>query len=243
MSDDNEPIGLPLPRTAMERRIWLLSEALRSGPLDQALELARRAELFITGPEPETESDASPEGISPDKAAEAAASPENRVVERPAEAASKLALSPEQRNKLLNRLVQGARNTELAAEFGILPKQVQGIRMGSAREIAKRRTAEAGPIPVSQREAGSADDVVRYLRQQDDTVVPDGNDVFVVNGRFRLKLEELVDRANKMRRRQGKPEFPLSSEKTLGGHRNSSSQHPMFWKEPSSGTRETTGSD
>ena len=44
--------------------------------------------------------------------------------------------TPEQ---LLERLAQGARNAELASDFGLSTRQVQGIRMGSAREIARRR--------------------------------------------------------------------------------------------------------
>jgi hypothetical protein len=54
-----------------------------------------------------------------------------------------------------------------------------------------------------------ADDVVRYLRQCDDTVVPAGDGTFLVNGRFRETLAELVKRANRMRARQRLPEFGL----------------------------------
>ena len=50
-----------------------------------------------------------------------------------------LTLAPEKREQLLQRLAQGARNAELARDFGLSMRQVQGIRMGSAREIARRR--------------------------------------------------------------------------------------------------------
>jgi DNA-binding NarL/FixJ family response regulator len=59
-------------------------------------------------------------------------------------------------------------------------------------------------------------EVVRYLRQQDDVVVHQGNGVFLVNGRFRFETSELVDKANRIRQRQNKPlfiqerSFPLS---------------------------------
>jgi hypothetical protein len=33
----------------VERRSWLLYEALRSAPLDEAIELARKADAFIMG--------------------------------------------------------------------------------------------------------------------------------------------------------------------------------------------------
>jgi hypothetical protein len=51
------------------------------------------------------------------------------------------------------------------------------------------------------------DDIVRYLRQQDDVVVPVGTASYLVNGRFQLNCEELLARANKIRERQGKPLF------------------------------------
>jgi hypothetical protein len=54
-------------------------------------------------------------------------------------------------------------------------------------------------------------DVVRYLRQRDDIVVPKGEDLFLVNGRFRLSSDELISRANRMRERDGKSTFQLSS--------------------------------
>jgi hypothetical protein len=100
---------------------------------------------------------------------------------------------------------------EVAAELGLSPKQVQGIRMGCAREIRRRR--ECREI---EREASNAatitasiDDVVRYLRQRDDVVVPQGDGDFLVNARFRLPIADLVTRANRMRVRQGKPEFDV----------------------------------
>ncbi len=86
--------------------------------------------------------------------------------------------------------------------------------MGCAREVTKRRhrlrdefeSAPARPGAV----AASLDDVVRYLRQQDDVVVPQGSGEFLVNARFRLQVPELVAKANRMRVRQGKPEFAVA---------------------------------
>jgi hypothetical protein len=83
--------------------------------------------------------------------------------------------------------------------------------MGSARRIAERRKRSlddsnsegAAAIPASE------DDVVRYLRQQDEVVVRSEDGVFCLNGRFRLELSELVSKANRMRTRQGKPTFAL----------------------------------
>jgi hypothetical protein len=82
------------------------------------------------------------------------------------------------------------------------------------REIAKRRhrlsghwhsAAETRPASATQEE------VVRYLRQQDDVVVPQGDGAFLDNSGFRLLFAELVNRANRMRVRQGKPHFAFIS--------------------------------
>jgi len=141
-------------------------------------------------------------------------------------------LSADQRERLIERLAAGATNVELASEFGFSRKQAQGFRMGLAREGAKRRTGfeeksqsteearsastdevgvtTAGLIEITgaaETRSASADEVVRYLRQRDDVVVWQGEGKYLVNGRFQLTLPELIDRANKMRNRQGKPGF------------------------------------
>jgi hypothetical protein len=54
------------------------------------------------------------------------------------------------------------------------------------------------------------ENVVRYLRQRDDTVVRNGEDFFLVNGRFRMSSDELISRANRMRERAGKSPFQVS---------------------------------
>jgi hypothetical protein len=110
----------------VRRRSWLLAKALASHPLDQALELARNAEVFITGA---SLAEALP--LRSDVFAASAGKPQARPVA--------LTLAPEKREQLLERLAQGARNAELARDFGLSMRQVQGIRMGSAREIARRR--------------------------------------------------------------------------------------------------------
>jgi len=62
-----------------------------------------------------------------------------------------------------------------------------------------------------------ADDVVCFLRQRDDVVVQAGDGAFLVNGRFRETLEELVERANRIRVRQRLPRFYLVER--IGSHR------------------------
>lgn len=252
------------------RRLWLLRKAMETAPMDRAIALARMAEEFIAG------SATQPAPVRPtvEEAPQTAHPPMEAAITTPSiqplssEPRPSLVLSAEQRGQLLERLAKGARNAELAAEFGLSPRQVQGVRMGSAREIAERRRTVLNGTPLrsdhSQEKAAPngtplrsdhsgeqavpngtpprsdrsheqaiPDDIVRYLRQQDDIVVPEGTGAFLVNGRFRLELPELVSRANKMRGRQGKPEFRLTSELPNQNRARAATRHPMFWERES----------
>jgi hypothetical protein len=54
-----------------------------------------------------------------------------------------------------------------------------------------------------------ADDIVRYLRQQDDVVVPTADGTYLVNARFLETLDQLVTRANRIRARRKLTQFRL----------------------------------
>jgi hypothetical protein len=211
----------------VQRRCWLLYRALDCLPLDQAIDWAQRADDFIVHgrAEPRTGADA----IRPEPAAVAAPRRSEPRIELPAAVvaapnpvaaapSARATISPEQRQRLIDRLATGAKNTDLAAEFGLTAKQVQGVRIGCGREIAARRS-EAAPRLAQEPPAAapssplpaSVDEVVRFLRQQDDVVVPQASGEFLVNARFRLQFDELVSRANRIRARQGKPEFAVAN--------------------------------
>jgi DNA-binding CsgD family transcriptional regulator len=235
MSNDSE-----LPKIADEpttRRLWLLSKALKSVPLDRAIELARTADEFLTAGQmvqrtiDVTERKPASKG-EPVQAAQHP-TPEAPSTQEPKARQTGLALSLEPREQLLDRLAVGATNAELAREFGLGARQVQGIRMGAAREIANRRNRQSKPlVPRAEDTPASPEEVVRYLRQQDDVVVPQDEGEFLVNGRFRLTLAELLSRANRMRSRQGKPEFKLANGgSSRAAHSVANNPHPIFWKE------------
>jgi hypothetical protein len=223
---------MQLVANASQRRCWLVYRALECAPLDQALELAQRAEEFIvrgaseryagdSTVRPEILPAAPPGGVERSRAVAAAGSAKADDPGTPIGGRS--AIPAEQRRRLIDRLAQGGKNAELAAEFGLTPKQVQGVRIGCAREIAGRRTEQPEVAPASAivapadaaaqpaTVAASVDDVVRYLRQQDDVVVPQASGEFLVNARFRMPLDELVNRANRIRTRHGKPEFAVAN--------------------------------
>ena len=199
------------------RRLWLLEQALRSVPLEAAVELARTAEAFIMGSEVETVTDdpatvlrRDQEPSEPTRQSVSKAGPADREPAR-----SGFPLTEDQRDRLLERLAEGARNAELVVEFGISAKQVQGFRMGCNREIAKRRIrlADKSSEPADRHqpanETASIDEIVRYLRQQDDVVVSQEDGWYLVNGRFRMSVAELAARANRIRSRQQKPAFQI----------------------------------
>jgi hypothetical protein len=223
------------------RRSWLLYRALECLPLDQAIDLARTADAFITGEPVERKRT---DGLVLTEPKVTCARGANRplapaAATRLATAATTTAPKPissalpqDVRQQVVDRLASGARNKEIAAEFGLTPKQVQGVRMGCTREITKRRGQHERQEPISQSRtvAASIDEVVRYLRQQDDVVVRQESGEFLVNARFRLPFTELVNRANRMRMRQGKAEFDLGEGQPLVAEATRSANgQSLFW--------------
>ena len=83
--------------------------------------------------------------------------------------------------------------------------------------ISQKRRSRLDDKPQSTpgTRTASAEEVVRYLRQEDDVVVPQGTGQYLVNGRFQLSLTDLIDRANKMRSRQGKADFKLEDYRSV----------------------------
>jgi hypothetical protein len=146
------------------RRLWLLSCALQSLPLDRAIDLARAAEVFVTGSSIGNEDELRigsdlPPAMELERAKHAIdeiAGELPSTAEPIATKHTRLALPAELRNRLLERLAEGTRNGELALEFGLTSKQVQGVRMGCAREIAQRRDklgkiahSDQSPLPTA----------------------------------------------------------------------------------------------
>jgi len=96
------------------RRCWLLYEALRCLPLDRAIDLARSAETFVTGPAVELRIEMDRVDTESRPAAEAPEEPEQLIDaipsslptlgKRPANSRPGLALTSEQREQLLERL-------------------------------------------------------------------------------------------------------------------------------------------
>jgi hypothetical protein len=232
------------------RRLWLLSCALQSLPLHRAIDLARAAEVFIMGsslgnkarigsdPPLTVELERAEQEIG-ETGGEFLATNEP-IATKP----TRSALPVELRNRVLDRLAEGAPNGEVAAEFGLTSKQVQGVRMGCAREIAQRRDklGKSAHPDQSSGQIVSVEDVIRFLRQRDDVVVPQENGEFLVNGRFRMRFEELLARANRIRAREGKSKFGVAGSTTVHPEMSQGNRHPLFWDVPLSTTGRSNGS-
>lgn len=216
------------------RRAWLLYKALECLPLDRAIDMARIADQFVLGLPSEGQIERPRPVVSANSS-----QPHTALEEKPFDTGvapspagtsgisgrSKLPLSPEQRRSLLDRLARGARNAELAAEFGLAPRQVQGIRISQAR-ITKLGCSQEPPPPKDPPE--SIEEVVRFLRQQDDVVVRQNDGGFLLNGRFRLGPADLVERANRIRARQGKPAFTRRIAEPETEPASQNNLHPLF---------------
>jgi hypothetical protein len=236
MSDHVELISLIENPPA--RRLWLLHNALRSLPFERAVELSRIAEAFVTGSPAQTPMEDAHVNADPLAAIGPESNNQSRIKpsgtsRAPIQGATTkrrpVALRAEDRERLLGRLAEGARTADLANEFGLTSKGVQGIRMGCAREIAKRREQLSRKTMHSDQTSPHTawvEDVVRYLRQQDDVIVSQENGNFLVNGRFEMPLADLVGRANRMRARQQKPAFELMGAKPVRPERPGVNGHP-----------------
>src|SRR5689334_17983398 len=127
MNEHLEP--QPMFACAADRRFWLLRKALECLPLDQAIELARTAEGFITeaaagvtvptAAQPRVaEPVVAKKEIAPAKeAAEVTSASSFGPEVRKARKESHLPLSQEQREELLGWMARGAKNAELAADY------------------------------------------------------------------------------------------------------------------------------
>jgi|HubBroStandDraft_4_1064222.scaffolds.fasta_scaffold41498_3 hypothetical protein len=159
-SDAAPDAGAEPPETLKDpvrRRSWLLSKVLDSRPLDHALELARKAEMFVSGAHPEADSESFPKSADPSREQRTAAEPPDtrpRTQKRIA-----LALSSDQRERLLERLATGGKNAQLAIEFGLSRQQVLRSQNGlRPRNCPASRSTEAdkqhpGTIAADPRQA------------------------------------------------------------------------------------------
>ena len=198
------------------RRWWLLNKALENAPLAEALKVAQAADEFLAD---------QPETLRSELALTARASNSSALllgmnVPVPASTSSAHVDQPVGFPRLLgveefgdlSQAIHGNQDIAAATQQSV-PADVTDVPV-SAPMLVMESDEEEVPAEDPGQGAGvdmavwaNLDDIVRYLRQRDDVVVSAEGGMFLVNGRFRLDPDELLLRANKMRRRQGKPEF------------------------------------
>jgi hypothetical protein len=207
----NEPV---------RRRLWLINKALENAPLAEALALAQVAEAFLAG---------TPFGKSPAapivSAVDPPTSPQSEV-EHPSSlppfhsvtvSADDPPTSPQSEVEHPSSLspfhsvTVSADDPPTSPQSEVehpssLPPFDSVIASSSGNSDGQVDNTPSAPFDASISPV-SAHDVVRYLRQRDDVVVPIGDGAFLVNGRFRETLGQLVERANRMRARQHLPRF------------------------------------
>ena len=196
-----DPLGcgdlLDLCCDPVRRRWFLLVRAMEHLSLEDAVTLAERIEAFLSaGPsEPPVECGApTPQSEQEVIAPSAPAAP---LVTSPVASAraqdDKVPPTPlADRVELLSRLAEGASDADIIAEFGLTKRHMVGLRLRMGHMTG---------------DGASAEEVVRFLRQQGDVVTGQAQDGFLVNGRFRLTYDDLVGRANRIRARHGKMLF------------------------------------
>lgn len=203
------------------RRCWLLNKALENASLDEALRVAWAADEFLgtgrAGAQAPENGQALREWLSgglstvPSQGSQFA--PRFAITASPRDRADEGWVSP--------LAEQGAGHVPAADRIEGPPDGFKnvGAAGNDIQEAVSGRSGDedAGDEPVDDEPQNAMisalavladmDDIVRFLRQQDDVVVSAGTGAYLVNGRFQLNCEELLARANKIRQRRGKPQF------------------------------------
>jgi len=128
-------------------------------------------------------------------------------------------LDQETKARFIHEAARNPDNRHLARIFGLSVRQTHAIRVGVSKYIATaRREYELQMqdefLKNKVKSGPTMDDVVRYLRQRDDVVVPTGQH-YVVNSNLALTAEELIERANRKRREHNQEPLAVQADEAL----------------------------
>jgi hypothetical protein len=141
-------------------------------------------------------------------------------------------LDQETRDRFIREAARKPDNRHLAQTFGLSVRQAHAVRVGLSKLIAQAQRDPSRGVSNSKRAGApidaeterkmqedflrtrpsappTLDDVVRYLRQIGDVVVPHG-ETYIVNYRLTLTSEQLLERANNKRRERALDPFVLA---------------------------------
>jgi hypothetical protein len=182
-------------------RWWLLTKALENEPLDAALKIAQAVDDFLTFGELKRQSQEIPI-FTDDKNNERTAGGRDTVAKST------------QSDILVTSGLGHIKPADSCEEIGEPandkePRDENGVDMVGtySKHLNTDRATMNGDADLAV--YASIDDVVRYLRQCDDVVVPHENGQFLINDRSYEDSNELVARANRARENEGKPPFLL----------------------------------
>jgi hypothetical protein len=128
-------------------------------------------------------------------------------------------LDKDTRTRFIQEAAINPDNRHLAQIFGLSVRQAHAVRVGLSKFIAAaRRETELKMQHEFLRNKSAAgatiDDVVRYLRQINDVVVPNGQD-YIVNYKLTLTAEQLLERANAKRRERSQQPLVIEGSDAL----------------------------
>jgi hypothetical protein len=178
------------------RRCWLLNKALENASFDEALKLAQAVDEFLRA-------DVSKASVSIpiNPIAHSSEAPHYAILPKSVLSAAVERGSDHLHPTDIDRDAAEIIVVELRRSLEDSSDELSDD-LGNNPQIASQVAVGNGLLVMANQE-----EIVRYLRQRDDVVVPAGANAYLVNGRFRLNFDEMLARANKMRERQGKPLF------------------------------------
>jgi len=192
----------------MRRRWWLLIKALESVPLSDALKFAEAADTFLTAGLTAGQSRKLGEPLGDTATADHSFAPDEHPVAPEAGQDGGLQAVDE---ALADLTLSGLPEIALEDPESDKHDSVKPVAEEPANDMVPSVSTDAcGANQTANGDLAvwaSVDDVIRYLRQRDDVVVPRAEGQFLVNGRFSENINELVARANRARERQRKPPF------------------------------------
>jgi hypothetical protein len=188
-----------LAMTMAARRWWLLNKALENNCLCDALKIARAADEFIIGSR-------SKDRRPTDKQNQTSEICDGTKTQH------KLNFTPQpsspERDDLEDKSIEREEIVTAAERQASLPAVVKDCILAHSDDPIASYSVGNGSAEFGA--WTSIAEVVRYLRRHDNVVITQGENTFLVNGRFRESLIQVVDRANKLRQRHQQPPFQLA---------------------------------
>ena len=107
--------------------------------------------------------------------------------------------------------------------MSVLPNQAESDEPESEEVLMPSNTVSSSFAVLA-----SMQEVITFLRRCDDVIVSTPEGKFLVNGRFHENATELLQRANRIRNRQGKPPFEVLAPNVAGSQEGHDAMNPFY---------------